>query len=815
MRAKDASRPDVPGSRGSAAPSCSAPTIPAELEVLRAVAEEATLIDAAPRVLRALATELGAELAELWAVSADGAAARRIGTAAERAGDREQVRLDTLGTDAPVPGAPVWSPPGTRSPALAAVAGVRSGDRAILVYPIGGAGAPPGWLLFAGADLEKPHDESMRLLDRGARVLARELARLRADEQRAASEERWRAMINAAPLMMLSIDAAGIITVAEGAGLHLLDSQRGALVGASALEVCAHDPALQAEMRRAFAGETFDGAVDHGGRTFETRWSAVRGADGRLAGTVAVIIDVTHRRRAEAALFDTEERLRYVTMAVRDAIYDRDIQRKRVWRNEAYQVLFSDGVPAGDSEEWWHERIHPEDRDRVVDSIQAAFRTRSSSWSSEYRFRRGDGTYASIIDRGYVLYDREGRAMRMIGAVSDLSRRSLADALRDGQSRVLEVIALDAPLDEVLDTLCLVIEAQSQGLSCSVLVLDADGVHVRHAAGPSLPPAYVRALDGQHIGPRRGSCGTAMYWNRPVIVTDVLVDPLWDDHRDMALQNGFRACWSIPVVSHDGKVLGSFAMYYGQPRSPTPVELELIELAARLASIALERHQASLQLRASLQEKVVLLKEIHHRVKNNLQIINSLLALQAEKLSDPRVLEIFAESQNRVRAMAMVHESLYRSGDLARVRFAAHVDTLCAHLFRSYSAASRVRCELDIADVRLDLDRAIPCGLIINELVSNALKHAFPGDRAGRVCVRLEALPASAYALTVCDDGVGLSTEIEPERSGTLGLQLVADLTHQIGGTMTIGRDEGTSITVRFAETTAAALRTGREELQA
>jgi signal transduction histidine kinase len=137
-----------------------------------------------------------------------------------------------------------------------------------------------------------------------------------------------------------------------------------------------------------------------------------------------------------------------------------------------------------------------------------------------------------------------------------------------------------------------VLEAQFNGLLCSVLLLDEDGQHVRHGAAPSLPEAYTKCIDGLSIGPKAGSCGTAMYRREPVVVTDILQDPLWEAYRQVAEPYGFRACWSTPILAHSGKVLGSFAMYYREPRSPSPAETRALEMATHLAGIAIERKLA-------------------------------------------------------------------------------------------------------------------------------------------------------------------------------------------------------------------------------
>ena len=159
------------------------------------------------------------------------------------------------------------------------------------------------------------------------------------------------------------------------------------------------------------------------------------------------------------------------------------------------------------------------------------------------------------------------------------------------------MIAANAPLADVLTSLVLLMEGQAEGLRCSILLLSNDGKHVRHGAAPNLPEAYVKAVDGAPIGPRNGSCGTAMYTRKPVVVTDVLTDPLWADYRQLAEISGLRACWSTPILSPQGDVLGSFAMYRQEKRGPQPEEMRLTEIATHIAGIAIERQRAQETLR--------------------------------------------------------------------------------------------------------------------------------------------------------------------------------------------------------------------------
>src|SRR5690242_17642025 len=168
------------------------------------------------------------------------------------------------------------------------------------------------------------------------------------------------------------------------------------------------------------------------------------------------------------------------------------------------------------------------------------------------------------------------------------------------QQRIEDLINADAPLPAILSELVLMIEAQSPDMLCSILLLSDDGNHVRHAVAPSLSPDYVKAIDGSPIGPKNGSCGTAMFRGKPVIVTDIATDPLWDEYRNFAWAIGMAACWSTPILSSKGKVLGSFAMYYRDARGPKPEEQRLTDVAVKLAARAIE-HTVARERAASSQ----------------------------------------------------------------------------------------------------------------------------------------------------------------------------------------------------------------------
>ena len=213
-----------------------------------------------------------------------------------------------------------------------------------------------------------------------------------------------------------------------------------------------------------------------------------------------------------------------------------------------------------------------------------------------------------------------------------------------------------------------------------------------------------------------------------------------------------------------------------------------------------ERKRAEEILRTLLEEKTALLKEIHHRVKNNLQIVDSILNLQIRRIANSTVIETLRDTQGRIRSMALLHETLYREDNVARVNCATYLSHLCAHLSRSFGdRTERIRLEARVESVELGLDDTIPCGLIVNELVTNAFKHAFPGERAGQITVELRVEPDHCLTLAVVDDGVGLPPGFAADSTNTLGMQFVKGLVHQIHGMMDIKTGPGAVFRINFS----------------
>lgn len=223
---------------------------------------------------------------------------------------------------------------------------------------------------------------------------------------------------------------------------------------------------------------------------------------------------------------------------------------------------------------------------------------------------------------------------------------------------------------------------------------------------------------------------------------------------------------------------------------------------SQIQDITVRKHMEE-AVQASLREKELLLREVHHRVKNNMQVITSLLNLQSIEISDPATLRLFNDTEARVKSMALIHEKLYQSVDLARIDFNSYIENLMHFIFRSYGVDSEnIQLETRLNRADLNLDEAIPCGLILNELASNALKHAFPSRRGGVVRVELDTRD-SAIHMSVADNGVGLPDNFSASPRNSLGMRLVAALSEQLHGTMTHSRENGwTKFAITFAQTT-------------
>jgi len=271
----------------------------------------------------------------------------------------------------------------------------------------------------------------------------------------------------------------------------------------------------------------------------------------------------------------------------------------------------------------------------------------------------------------------------------------------------------------------------------------------------------------------------------------------WDGEKAVTIGEGWIAATLIQSSEGPSGIFYNDTAISGTPFNEA--KQEVVAVFCSLLGSIIERKRAEEKIKTALEEREVLLREIHHRVKNNLQIISSLLKLQSRYIEDEKYSGIFQESQDRIRSMALIHDRLYHSENLANIDFKDYIRNLASNLFHTYKAsAGKIELKIDVEDVSLGIDTAIPCGLIINELVSNSLKHAFPDGREGEIKIILSSTDENEVELIVSDDGVGIPEELDFRNTASLGLQLVVALVEQLQGEIELNRAKGTEFRIKF-----------------
>jgi PAS domain S-box-containing protein len=320
------------------------------------------------------------------------------------------------------------------------------------------------------------------------------------------------------------------------------------------------------------------------------RWFLVRGMplrDGHdeILKWYGIAADIEGRRRAEEALRANEHDLNLIINTIPALSWSARPDGSADFFNQRYLDFV--GLSAEQTQDWgWTVAVHPEDLNGLAGSWQSIMAS-GTAGEAEARLRRFDGEYRWFLFRANPLRDESGNIVKWFGINADITERKRAEDLLTGEKRILEMVAKGDPLPQILDGVCRFVEEQIRDSLASILLVD--GNRLRHGGAPSLPKAYTDAIDGIVIGPATGPCGTAAFRGEQVIVVDIANDPLWTDYREAALPHSLRACWSTPVVSSQGKVIATFAMYYREPRSPSPRDLETIEQITHLAGVAIER----------------------------------------------------------------------------------------------------------------------------------------------------------------------------------------------------------------------------------
>ncbi len=491
--------------------------------------------------------------------------------------------------------------------------------------------------------------------------------------------------------------------------------------------------------------------------------------------------EISERKQTQIILQKSEERYRTAAEQTGQLVYDCDISTGEIdWAGAIRELT---GYSPMDFQEvnfdGWYEHIHPEDRKRVIAAHARSLRT-GEKLHEEFRFRRKDGSYFYAEDRGIYLKDESSCICRVVGVMKDTTERRLAmEKLRKSEERY------------------------------RLFLKNFRGVAFQ--GDMDFNAFFLHGSLEEITGYREDDfISSGLRWERIIDPEDLPM--VLEDAEKLRTVNGATSEREYRIRKKDGEKCWVHEIIQNIPDEsgkPVLVQGSIYDINER---------KAAEEALAKAEE--IRKKEIHHRIKNNLQVISSLLSLQAEKFTDEVVVEAFKESQNRVTSMSLIHEELYRSRDMETLDFAVYLKKLTADLLRSYRVRSDdVRLKLDLEKVLFGMDTAIPLGIIINELVSNSLKHAFPEGKGGEILIKLfqtahnknkvisrnrkinkngNSNYSNQFSLIVSDDGSGFPENIDFRNTVSLGLQLVNTLVEQLEGSIELEKNEGTKFIIRF-----------------
>ena len=464
--------------------------------------------------------------------------------------------------------------------------------------------------------------------------------------------------------------------------------------------------------------------------------------------------EIIQHQYTEAALRESEEKFHQVVENIEQVFWMTNIYLDHIdYISPAYEKVWGRSCQSlYEHPKSWFEAILSEDRAIVISKREQQIT--GESVDIEYRITHTDGSIHWIWDRGFVVKNEQGEVCRLGGIAADITARKEAEEASQRARERLQAVLYAVP----------------GFVAWFSEDLKYQGVNGHLAATFGLNP---EDFAGKYIGFQNKIADFSEFIHQFMASSELTATQILNTQI-----NGYTRNY-LTVIQK-----------YQQGKAAVSVGIDITE-----------RQQAEIQIKTSLKEKEVLLKEIHHRVKNNLQIVSSLLKLQSKYIKDEAVMTLFNESHNRIRSMALIHEKLYQSQNLVQINVYEYIPELVNNLFRSYNIyTSRINLKLEIDDIYLDIDTAIPCGLIINELISNCLKYAFQVSLNGEILIKYQLLNNNDVLIEVTDNGIGLPENFSIENSASLGLKLVSNLTDQINGKLEVNSEinQGTTFKIIF-----------------
>jgi PAS domain S-box-containing protein len=516
-------------------------------------------------------------------------------------------------------------------------------------------------------------------------------------------------------------------------------------------------------------------------RIFLVNVSALNNEKGRVQGLVTVLQDITELRNSENSLEENYEKYRIVTEQTGQLVYDFDLRTgKGSWAGAIEKVTgYSKAESQEMNKEIWFEHIHPDDRDTVLKKLIETRKT-GESCQIEFRFRKKDGTCIYLENNGIYLTDRSGKPVRSLGAVKDITERKLAEErMQENEDKYRSFV---------------------QNLKGIAFQFDRNfKLEFMHGAVEEITGYTEEELVSLKLWPELIEPEDFCFFRE-------------EEHKIRQCSGHCQGELDYRIRCRDGKIKWMHETYQkvpGKGKKPDVYNGIVYDIT--------ERKKAEENLaRVEMARK----KEVHHRIKNNLQIISSLLDLQAENLEDERIKEVLRESQNRIMSIALVHRELYRDRKLCNVNLSTYLRALAENLLNTYKIGDlRINLYIDIEEnILFDVETAVPLGIIINEIFSNSLKYAFSDRNAGEICISLLRNKSdengssnlnerknqgmgedSRFILTVSDNGVGIPETFDLEKSESLGLQLIYVLIDQLDGKVNLNRNKGTEFIIEFA----------------